>query len=170
MKTIKLSLNTKSINAAIKELEAYKAKLGKAAEEITHTLTRTGAELARQNASYMGFYDDGELVKGIKEEYVGGFGVEYAKGYVLSTAPHSAFCEFGTGVVGADNPHPNITIPGWRYDENQHGEKGWWYMGDDGEWHWTKGMPSRPYMYETAHKLREVAEYAAAETAKRVLK
>lgn len=170
MKTIKLALNTKSINAAIKELEAYKTKADKAAEEITRALTRTGAELARQNASYMDIYDSGELVKGIAEEYVGGFGKDYAIGYVHSTAPHSAFCEFGTGVVGADNPHPNVTIPGWRYDVNEHGEKGWWYKGDDGEWHWTRGMPSRPYMYETARKLTEIAEYAAVETAKRVLK
>lgn len=169
MKTIKLSLNTKSINAAVKELEKYKANVGKLAEEITHDLTRNGAELARQNASYMNIYDSGELMNGIKAEYTGGFGVEYAKGYVHSTAPHSAFCEFGTGIVGADNPHPE-PLPGWRYDENNHGEKGWWYMGEDGNWHWTKGMPSRPYMYDTAHKLREVAKYAAVDAAKKVLK
>lgn len=170
MKKIKLSLNVKSINAAIKELDAYKARLGKAAEEITHTLTRTGVELAKQNAMYMDIYDNHALYDGIVEEYVGGFGVDYAKGYVHSTAPHSMFCEFGTGIVGAENPHPNITIPGWQYDTNEHGEKGWWYEGDDGEWHWTKGMPSRPYMYETAQKLRQIATDAAITAAKRVLK
>ena len=37
---------------------------------------------------------------------------------------------------------------------NNHGEKGWFYFRD-GEWHWTKGMPSRPFMYETSIELAE---------------
>ena len=62
--------------------------------------------------------------------------------------------EYGTGVRGKNSPHPKPP-EGWIYDVNEHGEEGWWYMGDDGELHWTRGMPSRPFMYDTAKELRE---------------
>lgn len=150
MPKINLRLNESSIDAAIRDIRAYRDKAQKAAEEIVRKLTEQGVSLAKLNASYMDIYDSGELVNGIDSQYSGG------KGFVVSTATHSVFCEFGTGVVGANNPHPEIAIAGWRYDVNQHGELGWWYIGKDGESHWTKGMPSRPYMYETAKMLRNM--------------
>lgn len=62
----------------------------------------------------------------------------------------------GTGVVGAQNPNPNNSVPGWVYDVNEHGEAGWVYFKEkDGKYHWTKGIPSRPYMYDTAQILRD---------------
>jgi hypothetical protein len=170
VKKIQISLNSKSINAAIKQLKAYELALNNATQKVTQELTQTGVEIAKQNAAYMDIYDSGELVNGIVGEYTGGFRVAYGKGYVHSTAPHSAFCEFGTGVVGEANQHPNITIPGWRYDVNEHGESGWWYTGKDGESHWTMGMPSRPYMYETAQKLRQVAETVSEQIVRSALK
>ena len=165
MPTIKLKLNTESLNQALKELKKYQKKVDLAGQNLTHSLTEQGVSLAQLNASYMSIYDTGELVRGIESRYVGGFGTDYAKGYVMSTAPHSKFCEFGTGIKGKNSPHPNITIPGWQYDENNHGEAGWWYW-KDGEWHWTAGMPSRPYMYDTAQLLRQMV----VPTAKEVLK
>ncbi|MGN1108684.1 MAG: hypothetical protein ACI4RK_04810 [Oscillospiraceae bacterium] len=54
-----------------------------------------------------------------------------------------------------------------KYDINQHGELGWWYPTDSADpnpykytakngttYAWTRGMPSRPFMYETAQMLR----------------
>ena len=35
------------------------------------------------------------------------------------------YLEFGTGIVGAKNPHDEATKIGWDYDMNDHGEKGW---------------------------------------------
>lgn len=148
MKTIRIRLNEKSINDAITELNEYSQKVEKAAEEIVYRLTEEGVSLAQMNAAYMNIYDSGELVNGIESQYSGN------KGFVISTATHSVFCEFGTGVVGANNPHPEVAILGWKYDVNQHGELGWWYYDKNGEARWTKGMPSRPYMYDTAKMLR----------------
>lgn len=160
MPTIKLKLNTESLNQALKELKKYQKKVDLAGQNLTHSLTEKGVSLAQLNASYMNIYDTGDLVRGIDSQYQG------EKGYVVSSAPHSAFCEFGTGIVGAESPHPNPSLAGWKYDVNQHGQEGWWYMGDDGEWHWTAGMPSRPYMYDTAQMLRQMV----VPTAKEVLK
>lgn len=127
---------------------------------LTLSLVEQGVELAKQNADYMSIYDTGELVDGIIPEFRDG------KGYVVSSAPHSAFCEFGTGIRGAESPHPEPGLAGWKYDVNNHGEEGWWYMGDDGEWHWTAGMPSRPYMYNTAQALKDLIVPSAKEVFK----
>ena len=35
------------------------------------------------------------------------------------------YLEFGTGIVGAKNPHDEATKIGWTYDMKDHGEKGW---------------------------------------------
>lgn len=75
---------------------------------------------------------------------------------------YAMFVEFGTGVVGEENKHPMPSRRDWKYDTKEHGESGWWYpskesdpnptryQAKDGKfWAWTKGMPSRPFMYET---------------------
>lgn len=155
MKVISMNLSRKSISSAIRQLERYVAQLNESTQLLTYNLTEQGVALAQQNASYMDIYDSGELVNGIESRYVGGFNVGIAKGYVESTATHSIFCEFGTGTVGAGSPHPNTNIvPGWQYDVNQHGEKGWYYYDRYGEKRWTKGMPSRPFMFDTGRMLR----------------
>ena len=71
---------------------------------------------------------------------------------VYTDCPWAKYVEFGTGITGSQNPHQNASVSGWKYDVNEHGESGWFYYRD-GEWHWTKGMPSRPFMYETDLKL-----------------
>lgn len=147
---IKVSLNSASIDDAIKQLEAYQQKVDKLGDRIVHRLTESGSEQAKEMAMYMNAYDSGELVNGIIPEY------RDKNGYIVSTAPHSAFVEMGTGVVGAQNPNPNNSVPGWVYDVNGHGEAGWVYFKEkDGKYHWTKGIPSRPYMYDTAQILRD---------------
>lgn len=159
MPNIKLTLSESGIEKAIKELREYRDKVKKADEKLVHNLTEQGVSLAQQNAAYMNIYDSGELVNGIDSRYEG------KKGFVVSNAKHSAFCEFGTGVVGKNDPHPE-PIPGWQYDVNEHGEAGWWYYNDAGEKRWTKGMPSRPYMYDTARMIRNKVEEAAKEVLK----
>lgn len=142
-----LRLNGTSVANCINYLEAYAKRLEKLGENMTQELTETGVMLAQQNAAYMDIYDSGELVDGIDSSY------KRNKGYVESNAPHSAFCEFGTGIVGQSTQHPE-PAPGWKYDVNAHGEDGWWYYDDYGRRMWTKGMPSRPYMYDTARMMR----------------
>ena len=80
---------------------------------------------------------------------------------------YAVYVEFGTGIKGEGSPHPDTAILGWKYDINQHGELGWWYPTDNADpnpykytakngttYAWTRGMPSRPFMYETAQMLR----------------
>ena len=100
-------------------------------------------------------YGLGSLVDEVIVEYTGeGFnitvGVEYA-----------VYLEYGTGIVGSENQHPQFERAGWEYDVNNHGEKGWWYPTNENDpnphkktangilYGHTKGHPSRPFMYET---------------------
>lgn len=148
MPVIRLGLDAASIDEAIRKLNNYKDKVEKLGETVPKRLAQDGAQQAKDLASYMGAYDSGELVDGIISEYADG------KGYVKTTAPHSAYVEFGTGVVGSGSQHP-MSGEYWQYDVNEHGEAGWFYIGRDGRRHWTKGMPSRPFMYDTAQLMHD---------------
>lgn len=73
---------------------------------------------------------------------------EIDDGFIISVdSDYAEYVEYGTGIVGSNNPHPKPI--NWQYDVNAHGDEGWKYIGDDGKLHWTKGMPSRPFMYDT---------------------
>lgn len=157
MPKITLKLNEKSINAALKEVQAYKKKVDSLAKNLIEYLVKQGVEIAKMNVADMNAIDSGELYNSIHGEDAG------AVGYVVADAAHAAFVCFGTGVVGKNNPHPVVAIAGWKYDVNNHGELGWWYLDKEGKAHWTKGMPSRPYMYNAAQQLRQMVVPAAKE-------
>lgn len=155
MPKIKLKLNDASIAQAIKEVKAYQKKVDGLGDKVVHAATELGVEQAKELASYMNVYDSGDLVAGIVPEFKDG------KGYIHSTAKHSMFVEMGTGIRGKQDPNPENYIPGWEYDVNEHGEAGWYYYDDQGKKHWTKGMPSRPFMYDTAQMLRQSIPWIA---------
>ena len=66
------------------------------------------------------------------------------------------FNKMGTGIVGSNNPHPNPDGPfkSWKYDVNEHGEKGWKYPKEDGTYGWTKGLPSRHMFYSAFQDIK----------------
>lgn len=66
------------------------------------------------------------------------------------------FNEMGTGIVGSNNPHPNPDGPfkSWKYDVNEHGEEGWLYPKEDGNYGWTKGLPSRHMFYSAFQDIK----------------
>lgn len=146
---IKFSLGSTEINRAIREVERYKAEFRKKWTALMERLVEEGADIAKAKVVQLDAVMFGELVNSIEGVYNPSSGV----GIIRAGAPHAVFVEYGVGVTGAKDPHPE-PIPGWKYDSNNHGEEGWWYLGDwDGNWHWTKGMPSRPYMWHTSKEL-----------------
>ena len=87
--------------------------------------------------------------------------VRLGKGMSVTVgSEYAIYVEYGTGIVGARESHPNPMAQGWVYDVNNHGEKGWMYptTADDPNpqkkmfngqlYGWTRGMASRPFMYE----------------------
>jgi phage gpG-like protein len=149
LKKITIQLSEESIKAAIKELNKYKRELSQKANLLVQRLVEAGVEIAKQEVLTLGAFDSGEL----HDSLDGLMYTDGARGIIFTNCGHCAFVEFGTGVVGAASPHP--TLP-WQYDVNDHGEKGWVYYDEkQGRFRWTKGMPSRPYMYLTARQLEE---------------
>lgn len=79
---------------------------------------------------------------------------------VLAESDHAAFVEFGTGITGARNPSGHakdaavIASGAYTPDGMGHGDSGWWYPGDDGELHWTKGQSGKGFMAAGAEEAR----------------
>lgn len=156
-------LDPDSIAKAIKELEKRKEHIHKCAEDLVRLLTNLGIEKARDlvpvdtgvaQASIIGYLDETE-----------GIGIIRAGGYCK-------YIEFGTGVRGKSSPHPSEeykALMQWAYNSGatifttKDGREGWFYPADDGSWRFTEGMPSRPFMYETAQYLKREAQRLAKE-------
>lgn len=143
---ITAKLSAESLRKAAAEVRAYKARIEKLAVDLAAELTAQGAQIALVEAADI--KDTGKLLSSIVGEHSGNYG------YVKCKCGYAVYVEFGTGVVGSRKPHPDISIVGWKYDVNGHGELGWWYRGKDGTLYWTKGFESRPFMYNTARQLR----------------
>ncbi len=157
MKKITITLDEQSIDNAIKELRRYQSELGDKTNRLVQKLVDLGVEFALQEVVSLGAFDSGELAVSID----GLMYTDGTHGIIFTDCGHAAFVEFGTGITGAESPHPSMP---WQYDINNHGEAGWVYYNEKtGKFGWTKGMPSRPFMYNTAKHLQDELEQIAKE-------
>ena len=147
MRTIRVSID--NLSDAIKEINRFTAWIEERKKVLLKRLCDRGTEIAREECPV----DTGDLQSSIQSM------IDDIAGMVVATSGHAAYVEFGTGVVGSGSPHP--TMP-WAYDVNAHGFDGWWYMKNN-ELRWTAGMPSRPFMYNTAKRLADEAPQIAKE-------
>lgn len=154
---MKICVSLGSIDEAIRQIEEYEKSLEEKCRRLIQRLTDEGVLIAKAKIVSMGAFEDGELEASMR----GLMYKEGNKGFIIADCKHAAFVEFGTGVIGKGKQHPDIPVP-WTYDYNEHGEDGWYYYDEDqGRYRFTKGMPSRPFMYETAEELRKkLTEYA----------
>lgn len=154
MTKIKMRLTSRSIEEAIREVKQYKQQLDERVKALIRALVDKGVEIAKAQVRELNAVYTGQL----EESITGFFDEETGIGIIRTDCPYAVYVEFGTGVVGQRNPHPE-PIEGWEYDVNEHGDAGWWYFNErDQKWHWTKGMKSRPFMYNTLQILKAEAE------------
>jgi len=155
MKKIIMTLDSEDISRAIQEVKLYKEDLNVKISRLIETLMEHGVEIAKLQIMLLKAVYTGDL----KSSIVGYFSPATNVGIVEAGAYYAVYVEFGTGIVGKASPHP---LPkGWAYDVNKHGESGWWYMSRYGRWQWTKGMVSRPFMYNTVRELERICEIVA---------
>jgi hypothetical protein len=160
-KKINFTLSPSSIQSAIKEIQKYQSEITYKCQKLSQRLAEEGVFIARVKiAEYDAIYTS-ELLQSIKSEY-GGVIQNGGKWIIYTGCDWAPFVEFGTGIVGSQNPHPDTSLVNWKYDINDHGDAGWSYY-KDGQWHRTKGMPSRPFMYETGRDLRLIITKVAKE-------
>ncbi|MCM1276058.1 MAG: hypothetical protein NC299_11965 [Lachnospiraceae bacterium] len=159
---LKSGLSVGGIQRLINEVERYRKDLKKHTNRMLSDLVSKGAEFAREECPIR----TGELYSSI----VGIVDNSEGKGFIRVNCPYAIYVEMGTGIKGANAPHPDKSIIGFNfeYDRNGHGVAGWWYPTDEKDpnptkytakngqmYAWTGGMPSRPFMYNAAQKLKD---------------
>ena len=155
--------NPDSIDAAIAQLDGYQQDLDHKCQMLVELLTSLGVTFAQEKVPVRTGTAMGSIFAYFDEDNHRGLIV--AGGYCK-------FIEFGTGVMGLASPHPSqeyIAILNWAYNTGstifttRDGRTGWYYPKDDGTWGFTQGLPSRPFMFETAQMLKEQTEELAKE-------
>ena len=145
----KITVTLGNIDKAIEELEKYEKQVQKNIEDFLKKLLEEGVDIAKAQIIQLNAVETGEVRDSLKYTLY----KEGSHGIIFTDNSHACYVEFGTGVRGAEGSHP--TIP-WTYDINGHGEDGWYYFDEkQGRIRYTQGMPSRPFMYNTARELEE---------------
>ncbi len=170
-KTISFGLSLKEVQAAKELVEIYRVELALKLNELIGALTDRGAEIAKITVQELKAFRTGAL-----ENSIGGyFSPSTGVGIIYANSPYAVYVEFGTGIKGKESDkHPKSNEFGWQHDINEHGEAGWWYPTNDpnliryttpdgNTFGWTKGMPARPFMYETARRLESECAMIAKE-------
>ena len=158
-----LRVNTSELDYLISELSNYNPLED---DRVIKALCQRGVELLKDeaaNASYK-FSPGDDIVSGMEFEIESN-----NRGVVYNRNPKMAFIEFGTGVVGRNsNQNPLAESIGWVYDQNNHGEAGWWYpvkgkppdgqpsWYKDGQWYaWTRGQEAKNIFYNALVRLQQ---------------
>lgn len=153
----KITVSLGNIDDAIRQIEEYEKKVQEKIKEFLTRLLEDGANIAKAKIIELKAVESSELQDSLQYTLY----KEGNKGIIFTDCSHACFVEFGTGVRGSVSPHP--TMP-WAYDSNGHGEDGWYYYDTkQGRVRFTQGMPSRPFMYETARELEQKAVEIARE-------
>lgn len=149
--TMRLSL--KDISEFENFLKNQKQELPQVVENIVTQVSEEGLKDNHKSVELLPIINNGETISG---------GIQ-------TTDEIDTYREFGTGMVGSENPHVAdfLAKVGWKYDVNEHGEKGWIYPKGDGTYGWTKGIPSEQKFYEAMQRMEEILpEIARAELSK----
>ena len=168
-RTFKTDLSVQGIKNLQRELEKYRDSLTYKCRRLAEKLSERGVEIARVEIADLDAIFTGELIQSLHSEYKdsGKYGAVFA---VVTDSDHAAFVEFGTGQRGKDSPYPYPLPEGvsWDYATGktirQNAKTGayyWFYPGQDGLWHYTEGMPARPFLYLTSLELiKEIPKIA----------
>jgi HK97 gp10 family phage protein len=147
--TIRTDLDPKNIDKAIKELQQFKKRFLNKNQKFLERIGERGVEICKQECPV----DFGDLRDSIKYEVKG------EKVTISATEEYLGFVEFGFGAKG--DGHPSIEVSSYSDRE------GWIYYDDKrGEFRFSSGQPSNPFMWRTAQALKEEIPQIAKEVFK----
>ena len=166
-RVFKADLSVSGITQLKKELLNYKNyTLQSKVELLTKRLAEQGVFTAKSNITSLDAIFTGELINSIHTQY-GGSAKGTAIFYVVADREHAVFVELGTGIEGAKKPYkgklPVMYAQGKTIHHTKNGKYGWFYQDANGDWYFTEGMPSRPFMYETSLELMSIVVRTAKE-------
>lgn len=182
-KTFTIGLSTKEIEELKKKLIDYRDnELPRKLEKLCRRLSYKGVEIAKANIVSMDAQFTGELLSSIRSQYEGKIG-DTVVFCIIADNEHAAFVEFGTGQIGLESPYVGKLPSNWDYNSGEYiqqatediyvsgysepyiqvGDYFWVYKDKEGKLRLSKGMPSRPFMYNTARDLYSIAITTAKE-------
>lgn len=136
-------LSNSSIQGLIRELSAYQNDLVNSKNHILQALADYTYERVKYYISTTvgngGYPSKGDLLNSIQKSKIFNNMVR-----VFTDLAYAKYVEYGTGVRGS---HPQASEVGWKYDSNGHGEDGWIYQAEDGNYYWTEGEEAHEFMY-----------------------
>lgn len=167
-KTISFGLSVREVQAAIKEIKAYRNDLNRKCEDLCFRLCAEGMPIARAYIGESGFGRYIRLSSEITPEKAGCKAIiimedttkiksewQTQEGVRSAEISPMLMLEFGSGLK-AENP---ANIPGvgtGTFSGGKHGnEPGWYYMDLEGNWHYATGISPKMPMYYTGKELRE---------------
>lgn len=170
-KVIKGELSVEGIKDIQRQLEEYKKNFNNKTQLFAERLALEGVNIARMKITSLDAIFTGELLQSIRREPKE-ITTSSAKFAIITDSEHACFVEFGTGQKALDTPYPYPLPNGvsWNYAVGTTikqnpitGHYYWFYPGRDGKWHYTEGMPARPFMYETSLELNKIIDRVARE-------
>ena len=159
---MKISINTKAYDEAIKFFRNYAKTLEAKQQELLERLAFLGATRVSLGFS-RAIYGDKSDVKVDVE-------INKNKAIIKANGEDVCFIEFGAGIrygngYPSDRPEGIVGIGeyGKGYGNNPNG---WWYTGKDGRSHHSYGNPPNAVMYKTSLELAEEISMIAREVFK----
>lgn len=159
---MKLTITSKGLDSLITEINQVKVEMDSVPGEILEELLSEGERIMSGNI------DMSEVADSVTS-YVSIVEKGSAKGYISAEHESAVYLEYGTGIVGVWNPHPELPI-GWVYDINEHGYSGWVYWDSSGRKRWTMGLPSNQFILKTREELQREAGDIAIKKVKELFK
>lgn len=171
-KVIRGNFSSKGIQDIINQLEQYKADLHRKAELLCQRLAEAGQTVALQSISESPLGKTITLRVKMEPRKDGCKAILVAAGQTKSndygTINTLLLVEFGSGIHYNHTENPKApefgmgigTFPRQKWAFN---ESGWWYFGEDNEWHHSYGVKATMPMYSASVEIREKIKVVAKE-------
>lgn len=147
------------MNQAIKDIQMLERALIKANDQLADKIKDEGLKIIRRNADMM-VNSEEAMLEDIKQ-----YATDHNVGEIIragrvtevelmNTSDKAKYIEYGTGIVGKDNAHPELPS-GWVYYEDSPFKRkvneveGWFNKSSLGYLHFFKGMPSQPFYWQS---------------------
>ena len=167
-KTIKINLfdGGKSLQQAIRQIEQYKNDLPRKCEEICRRVSEIGQQTALVAINEVPQGKAVTLKMDIDSSKTGCKAVLIATGKNVSSSDDRSFnlllaIEFGAGIhynKSSSNPKSkDFKLGVGTFPDQTHAfdSNGWYYLGDDGEWHHSYGVKATMPMYKAGTEIRK---------------
>lgn len=178
LKTISMTLEPKSIEHAIKEVNALNDKLKTALDKVCERLLEEGVKIAKIRLLGYGV-SQGPLYNSIKQI---AFDVQKGVGYITAgegllaggisggasgetskypLMSYAIFVEYGTGTFRkkAEEKKANPFGPKLNLPVKKQEEPGWVYFNEEkNKFYFTRGQPPKPFMLNTFLELQSIAK------------